>query len=78
MKDKIREFERRSGLDVYSLGRSRDEWVLKLEQFSSSIVEECVRELSAQLQCDPYTGELYNTEVNQVLLESIKNIKEIV
>lgn len=78
MKDKIREFERRSGLDVYSLGRGRDEWVLKLEQFSSSIVEECVRELSAQLQCDPYTGELTNSEFNEAVFRAIKDIKEIV
>lgn len=76
MKDKIRKFERQSGLDLYSLGRGRDIWVVKLEQFTALVVAECVQELSAQLQCDPYTGELANTEVNQVLLESIKNIQE--
>ena len=42
MNEKIRLFERQSGIDVYGLGKDRDKWEHKLEQFSELIVRECI------------------------------------
>ena len=45
MNEKIRLFERQSGIDVYGLGKDRDKWEHKLEQFAELIVQECTNVL---------------------------------
>ena len=49
------------------------EWEYK---FAELIVKECITELEASIQCDPYNGETYDNEVNDVLTSQIDNLKE--
>jgi selenocysteine lyase/cysteine desulfurase len=41
LNEKIREFEKQSGLDIYGLGARRDKWEATLEKFTELIVNEC-------------------------------------
>jgi hypothetical protein len=41
MKERIRDLEKQSGIDVYSLGLDRAKWESKLEKFAQLIVREC-------------------------------------
>ena len=41
MKERIRDLEKQSGIDVYSLGLDRAKWESKLEKFAQLIVKEC-------------------------------------
>jgi hypothetical protein len=41
MNKHIKQFERESGLDVYSLGLDKTKWESKLEKFAKLIVNEC-------------------------------------
>jgi len=42
MKEKIRQFARESGLDIYGLGKDRAKWEDTMTKFTELIVEECV------------------------------------
>jgi hypothetical protein len=42
MNDKLREFERASGLEIYGLGAKRIPWEHTLERFAELIVRECI------------------------------------
>jgi hypothetical protein len=42
MNELIRQFERKSHIDVYALGRDRAQWEATLTRFSDMIVEECM------------------------------------
>ena len=46
MNERIRELLRRSHLDVYSLGKDRDNWESRVEKFAELIVNECAIKLS--------------------------------
>lgn len=41
MNNKLREFERASGLEIYGLGAKRIPWEHTLERFTELIVREC-------------------------------------
>ena len=41
MHDKLREFERASGLEIYGLGAKRIPWEYAMEKFAELIVREC-------------------------------------
>lgn len=41
MNQRLREFERASHIDVYGLGKNRDQWKSALEKFAELIVQEC-------------------------------------
>jgi len=43
MKEKIRQFARESGLDIYGLGKDRDKWEDTMTKFAELIVRECAR-----------------------------------
>ncbi len=49
MNERIREFEKLSGLDVYGLGRNRLKWQHCVEKFSELIVAECAGFLRDEL-----------------------------
>jgi hypothetical protein len=40
MNDRLREFERRSGLEIYGLGKDRAKWKASVEKFAELIVLE--------------------------------------
>jgi len=42
MNNKIREFEKLSGLEIHSLGRDRVKWESCLDKFTELIVKECI------------------------------------
>ena len=41
MNDKLREFEKESGLEIYGLGKDRGKWKAAVEKFAELIVGEC-------------------------------------
>ena len=45
MHEKLREFERASGLEIYGLGARRIPWEHAMERFSELIVRECMSNL---------------------------------
>ena len=42
MKEKIRQFARESGLDIYGLGKARAKWEDTMTKFAELMVRECV------------------------------------
>ena len=52
-------------------------WCAKdLAKFAELIVADCVNELEAHKKCDPYTGELIDSDWNDITQFQIINIKE--
>ena len=45
MKERIRDLEKQSGIDVYSLGLDRAKWESKLEKFAQLMVKECANKI---------------------------------
>ena len=45
MHDKIREFERLSGLEIYGLGKDRAKWEATITKFAELFVDECCLKL---------------------------------
>ncbi len=45
MHDKLREFERASGLEIYGLGAKRIPWEYAMEKFAKLVVTECMSNL---------------------------------
>jgi hypothetical protein len=43
MNDKLREFEKVSGLEIYGLGAKRLPWEHTLEKFAELIIKECIK-----------------------------------
>lgn len=43
MRDKLRKFERDSGLEIFGLGAKRHIWEAALEKYAELIVRECAR-----------------------------------
>ena len=43
MKEKIRQFAKESGLDIYGLGKDRAKWEDTMIKFAELIVRECAR-----------------------------------
>jgi hypothetical protein len=41
MNERIRQFERESGLEIYGLGARREKWEHCMEKFTELIVREC-------------------------------------
>ena len=48
MNQRLREFERASHIDVYGLGKNRDQWKSALEKFAELIVRECAKIIETQ------------------------------
>lgn len=46
MKEQIRDLEKQSGIDVYSLGLDRAKWESKLEKFAELIIQKCITQIS--------------------------------
>jgi hypothetical protein len=44
MKEKIRQFARESGLDIYGLGKDRTKWEDTMTKFAELIVRECIKQ----------------------------------
>ena len=42
MNQRIRAFEKESGLEIYGLGKDRVKWEAVMEQFAELIVQECI------------------------------------
>jgi hypothetical protein len=42
MNERIREFEKQSGIEIYGLGRDRAKWEHCLEKFAKMIIEDCI------------------------------------
>lgn len=42
MKTKIREFARKSHLDVYGLGKDREKWEAVLEEYTQYVLKDCI------------------------------------
>lgn len=53
MNSLIRDFEKQSGIEIFSLGLNRAKWELCLEEFSKMIVKECAAIANSNL--DPET-----------------------
>ena len=47
MNDKLRGFERASGLEIYGLGLDRVKWESAMEKFAELIVKECIEQCTA-------------------------------
>jgi len=47
-----------------------------LQKFAELIVRECIAQLEIGKRCDPYTGELFSCERNDVIDFEIVNLKE--
>ena len=46
-----------------------------LNSFAELIVKECINELEANKKCDPYTGELIDSDWNDITQFQIINLK---
>jgi hypothetical protein len=42
MNEKIRDFERQSGLEIYGLGKDRTKWKTAVEKYTELVVLECI------------------------------------
>jgi hypothetical protein len=42
MNEKIREFERQSGLEIYGLGKDRVKWETVMKKYTELVVRECM------------------------------------
>jgi hypothetical protein len=42
MNEKIRDFERQSGLEIYGLGKDRTKWKTAMEKYTELVVKECM------------------------------------
>jgi hypothetical protein len=42
MNERLREFERASGLDIYGLGARREKWEKALEKYAALVAKECM------------------------------------
>ena len=42
MNEKIRDFERQSGLEIYGLGKDRTKWKAAVEKYTELVVQECM------------------------------------
>jgi hypothetical protein len=42
MNEKIREFERQSGLEIYGLGKDRVKWEAVMKKYTELVVRECM------------------------------------
>jgi hypothetical protein len=84
MNENIRKLAEQSGICLTDLGGTfnvKDFSIFtkdsNLEKFAELIVKECIKELEASIQGDPYTGETYdNDEVNAIISNNIEAIKE--
>lgn len=76
MNNELRKHYKLSGLDVYGLGLDKAKWEAVVEDFFYGIIEECCQQILISRQCDPYTGEVYNSEYNQCILDQVKVLKE--
>ena len=62
MNERIRQFERESGLEIYGLGTRRDKWEHCMEKFAELIVKEMLQ------TCEDHpvwTGRMIGEEIKQ-------------
>jgi hypothetical protein len=50
MNDRLRRFERESGLEIYGLGARREKWERAMEKFAELIVEEYIGILETEIE----------------------------
>ena len=62
-RERIREYAKASGLDVYGLGKDREKWEAAVERFALSIVKECVKVCSES--GTPYHGLWYADQIKE-------------
>jgi hypothetical protein len=56
----IKQFERQSNLDVYSLGLDKVKWESRLEEYTQLIIQECNNALSPMLRDMISRGHAYD------------------
>jgi hypothetical protein len=56
MNEKIREFERQSGLEIYGLGKDRTKWKAAVKKYTELVVKECIDAL------DEADGSVHHSE----------------
>ena len=56
MHERLREFERASGLEIYGLGARRIPWEAALEKYAELIVRECDRYARSAWEHGPLLG----------------------
>lgn len=85
MNERIRELFKRAGgktsvrnlaSDPVQVVETHELWDDRIEKFAELIVRECINELEAHKKCDPYTGELIDSDWNDITQFQIINIKE--
>lgn len=54
MNERLREFERASGLEIYGLGAKRVPWEAAMERFAELIVRECAEYAEHELDMAGY------------------------
>ena len=72
MNKRIQEIVKQSITDTSGKWLSVD----NAEKLAEMIVQECINELEAHKKCDPYTGELIDSDWNDITQFQIINIKE--
>ena len=49
MNERLRQFERESGLEIYGLGARREKWEVALEKYAELVVQECTTVIEKNL-----------------------------
>ena len=75
MNQRIKQFERDSGLEIYGLGQDRVKWKSVVEKFAQLIVAECIAELES-VKVNEYRTDVYDICYDDGLTQAVETIKE--
>jgi len=75
MNQRIKQFERDSGLEIYGLGQDRVKWKSVVEKFAQLIVAECIAELES-VKVNEYRTDVYDIGYDDGLTQAVETIKE--
>lgn len=69
MNNKIRKYERESGLEIFGLGAKRHIWEAALEKYAKLIIQDCIeinkQELSFELLMNKYNDLILDENQNK-------------
>ena len=71
MNNKIRKYERESGLEIFGLGAKRHIWEAALEKYAKLIIEDCIKINKQELSFTAF--ELLMNKYNDLLLNENQN-----
>ena len=71
MNNKIRKYERESGLEIFGLGAKRHIWEAALEKYAKLIIQDCIEINKQELSFNAF--ELLMNKYNDLILDENQN-----